>query len=70
VVSIALKAVAGATIPLVDHTYTPDAAVMDVSQGVLSNAIAYQSTFPYLGEPHPGFSNPAATPSSNDSNST
>jgi hypothetical protein len=68
-VSIALKAVAGATIPLVDKSYTPDAAVSAVSQGVASNGQAYQGTFPYLADPHPGFSNPAATPASNNNTS-
>ena len=70
VVSIALKAVAGATIPLVDNTYTPDAAVGSVTQGVTSNAAAYQSTFPYLADPWPGFSNPPATPPSNHNTTT
>jgi hypothetical protein len=69
VVSIELKAVAGATIPLVDHTFTPDAAVAAVSQGVTSNSAAYQSSFPYLADPYPGFSNPATTPSSNHNTS-
>ena len=69
VVTIELKAVAGATIPLVDHTFTPDAAVASVSQGVTSNAAAHQSTFPYLADPYPGFSNPATTPSSNHNTS-
>jgi hypothetical protein len=32
---------------------------------VASNPIAYQSAFPYLGNPHAGFSNPPATPPSN-----
>ena len=70
VVSIALKAVAGATIPLVDKSYTPDAAVAAVSQDVASNSLAFQGSFPYLADPHPGFSNPAATPASNNNTST
>jgi len=65
VVTIELKAVAGATIPLVDNTFTPDAAVGLVTQGVTSNAAAYQSSFPYLNDPFPGFSNPPSTPPSN-----
>jgi hypothetical protein len=69
VVTIELKAVAGATIPLVDPSYTPDAAVGLVTQDVASNPQAYQTTFPYLAEPHPGFWNPQATPVSSDSNS-
>src|SRR5579875_140468 len=70
VVTIELKAVAGATIPLVDSSYRPDGAVAAVTQGVTSNSLAYQTSFPYLAEPHPGFSNPPATPPSNDSNTT
>jgi hypothetical protein len=69
VVTIALKAVAGATIPLVDPSFTPDAAVSVVTQDVKSNPLAYQTDFPHLAEPHPGFSNPASTPKSNDNNS-
>lgn len=70
VVTIALKAVAGATIPLVDNSYTPDAAVSAVTQAVDSNSLAFQSSFPYLADPHPGFSNPPATPPSNNNTST
>jgi Domain of unknown function (DUF4331) len=70
VVSIELKAVAGATIPLVDASYVPDAAVASVSQGVASTPAAYQSTFPYLADPYPGFSNPIATPPNNHNNTT
>jgi hypothetical protein len=62
VVTIALKAVAGATIPLVDKTYTADADVAVVSQGVTASPRAYQANFPYLADPHGGFSNPATTP--------
>ena len=69
VVTIELKAVAGATIPLVDHSYTPDGAVSLVTQDVASNPIEYQSSFPYLADPHPGFSNPPATPPVNDNTS-
>jgi hypothetical protein len=64
VVSIELKAVAGATIPLVDATYTADAAVAVVNQGVTASPRAYQKSFPYLANPHGGFSNPPATPAS------
>jgi hypothetical protein len=62
VVTIALKAVAGATLPLVDKAYKPDAAVALVSQGVARNPRAYQAAFPYLADPHGGYSNPTATP--------
>jgi hypothetical protein len=65
VVTIALKAVAGATIPLVDKSYVVDKAVAVTTQDVTPNGNAYQSTFPYLANPFPGFSNPDATPASN-----
>lgn len=64
VVNIALKAVAGATIPLVDNTYTADPNVALVDQGVTPNPRAYQSGFPYLADPHGGFTNPPSTPAS------
>jgi hypothetical protein len=62
VVTIALKAVAGATIPLVDKTYTTDPNVSAVTQGVTASPRSYQSAFPYLADPHGGFSNPTETP--------
>lgn len=62
VVTIALKAVAGATIPLTDPTFTPDGAVALVTQGVTATPRSYQAGFPYLADPHGGFSNPPATP--------
>ena len=43
VVTIELKAVAGATIPLVDKTYTADEAVAVVNQGVTPSPRAYQA---------------------------
>jgi len=60
VVSIELKAVAGATIPLVDASFTPDAAVGAVSSYLTPAADRYQSTFPYLGTPHDGFDTPSS----------
>jgi hypothetical protein len=65
VVTIALKAVAGATIPLVDNTYTADAAVAAVTQGVTASPRSYQEHFPYLADPHGGYSNPTGTPAYN-----
>ena len=49
VVSIALKAVAGATIPLVDSTYTPDAAAAKLTEGLGPEPTAFQSSFPLPG---------------------
>jgi Domain of unknown function (DUF4331) len=66
VVTISLKAVAGATIGLVDKSYKEDAAVALVSQGVKKNPRAYKDVFPYLADPHGGYSNPSTTPSDNE----
>jgi hypothetical protein len=60
VVSIELKAVAGATIPLVDPSYTVDGAVGAVSSYLTPGADRYQATFPYLGTPHDGFDTPSS----------
>ena len=60
VVSIELKAVAGATIPLVDPSFTPDAAVGAVSSYLTPGADRYQSSFPYLGTPHDGYDTPSS----------
>jgi hypothetical protein len=59
VVTIELRAIAGATYPLVDKNYTPDAAASQVSEQLTPAADRYQSTFPYLGVPHDGFSTPS-----------
>jgi hypothetical protein len=56
VVTIELRALAGATIPLVDKTFTPDAAIADVSDGVTGAGLALLSSFPYLGTPYSGYS--------------
>jgi hypothetical protein len=58
VVTIELRAVAGATYPLIDPTFTPDGAVGVVTQGVAP--VTYLDTFPYLAVPYDGFSTPAA----------
>jgi hypothetical protein len=60
VVSIELKAIAGATIPLVDNTYTPDGAVSAVSSYLTPANDRYQSSFPYLGTPHDGYDTPSS----------
>ncbi len=60
VVNIELNAVAGLTYPLVDPSYTPDAAAGMLTQGLTPGPDRYQSTFPYLGTPHDGFSTPSA----------
>jgi hypothetical protein len=60
VVSIELKAVAGATIPLVDPSYTVDGAVGAVSSYLAPGADRYQASFPYLGTPHDGYHTPSS----------
>jgi len=60
VVSIELKAVAGATYPLVAPSFTPDAAVGAVSSYLTPTPDRYLSVFPYLGTPHDGFDTPSS----------
>jgi Domain of unknown function (DUF4331) len=55
VVTIELRAIAGATYPLVAPSYTPDAAASKLTQGLSPGADRYQATFPYLGTPHDGY---------------
>jgi hypothetical protein len=60
-VTIELRAIAGATIPLVDHKFKPDGAASKVTDGLTPDLNSrYQSTFPYLGTPKSGFEVPAA----------
>ena len=68
VVTIEVRAVAGATLPLVDPAFTADGAAGAVHQGLTSgpsdltarSTEAYLSTFPYLGVPLSGYAVPAA----------
>jgi hypothetical protein len=62
VVTIELRAIAGATVPLVNKSYTPDAAAGQVTDGLTMSSVpsGYLSQFPYLGVPYSGFSTPAA----------
>jgi hypothetical protein len=57
VVAIELRAVAGATYPLIDPSYTPDAAASIVDDFVTEDdlIVPFLKTFPYLGVPHSGF---------------
>jgi Domain of unknown function (DUF4331) len=54
VVTIELRAVAGATYPLVDPTYTPDGAAALVADGTEPPA-GFLDRFPYLGVPISGY---------------
>ncbi|HYX12365.1 MAG TPA: DUF4331 domain-containing protein [Candidatus Acidoferrum sp.] len=56
VVTIELRAIAGATYPLVQPSYQPDPAASQVTQGITPGPDRYQPTFPYLGTPHDGYS--------------
>lgn len=59
VVHIELQAIAGATIPLVDKTFTPDKALAAVTDGVTQAGETLLPNFPYLGTPYSGYYNPA-----------
>ena len=53
VVTVELRAVAGATYPLVNKAYTPDAAASAVADGSTPPS-GYLTAFPYLGHPVAG----------------
>ncbi|HRD59592.1 MAG TPA: DUF4331 domain-containing protein [Nocardioides sp.] len=55
VVTIALRAVAGLTLPLVDPSFTPDGAASAVADGTTNTNSAITGTFPYLGLPGGGY---------------
>jgi len=57
VVAIELRAIAGATIPLVDPSFTPDAAASLLTDGTSEsdNSSPFTSSFPYLGSPVDGY---------------
>jgi hypothetical protein len=60
VVTIELRAVAGATIPLVDKNYQPDAVVNALSDGLTPASVTNGPLhrFPYMGVPYDGYHNP------------
>ncbi|MEV0002339.1 DUF4331 domain-containing protein [Micromonospora sp. NPDC050980] len=62
VVTIALRAIAGLTVPLVDKTFTPDAAAAAVTPGMDAGDVTapFLADFPFLGTPYDGFNNPPA----------
>ncbi|HEU4424233.1 MAG TPA: DUF4331 domain-containing protein [Pilimelia sp.] len=61
VVSIALRAVAGATLPLVDKEFKADEAAAAVTPGLSAANVTspFLDVFPYLGVPYDGFNNPS-----------
>ena len=60
-VAIELRAVAGATYPLVAPSYTPDGAASLLTDGTTPASVnaPYLSSFPYLGTPYDGFDVPS-----------
>ena len=62
VFTIELRALAGVTIPLVDPSFTPDAASSVVTDGLDPSNInsPFLTNFPYLGIPYSGFDNPGS----------
>ena len=62
VFTIELRALAGVTIPLVDHSFTPDASSSKVTDGLDPSKInsPFLASFPYLGVPYDGFDNPSS----------
>jgi hypothetical protein len=55
VVTVELRAIAGATYPLVAKGYKPDAAAALITDGLGANSTRYQKHFPYLGDPVSGY---------------
>jgi hypothetical protein len=65
IVTIALRALAGITYPLVDKSYTPDAAAAKVTDGATGAGINLLPSFPYMPEPYSGYYTPSSTPVGN-----
>jgi Domain of unknown function (DUF4331) len=55
IVTVELRAIAGATYPLVDKGYKPDAAASLITDGLGPNSTRYLSQFPWLGTPQSGY---------------
>jgi hypothetical protein len=61
VVTVELRAVAGATYPLVQPMYAPDGAAGAIEDGTFNNpGRVLLSDFPYVGTPYSGYDTPAA----------
>jgi hypothetical protein len=61
VVAIELRAIAGVTYPLIDSTFKPDAAAGELTDGLTPSSVSAPplGSFPYLGLPYSGYSEPA-----------
>jgi hypothetical protein len=62
IVAIELRAVAGASIPLVDPSFTPDAAAAVLADGTSNTNLPLSTSFPYLGTPAGGYQTKPGTP--------
>jgi hypothetical protein len=77
VATIELRCVAGATLPLVDPSFTPDGAVGTVGSNpksvigfgltngddpTVEGQLTFLNSFPYLGTPYSGYATPSHTP--------
>jgi hypothetical protein len=62
IIAIELRAVAGATIPLVDPGFTPDAAAAVLADGTSNTNLPLTTSFPYLGTPAGGYQTTPGTP--------
>jgi Domain of unknown function (DUF4331) len=61
IIAIELRAVAGVAIPLVDPSFTPDAAAALLEDGTYGHpGRTFLPGFPYVGTPYSGFEVPAA----------
>jgi hypothetical protein len=62
VVSIELRAIAGVTFPLVDPSFTPDAAAGVITDGLTPASVnaPFLNAFPYLGVPYDGYHTPSS----------
>jgi hypothetical protein len=61
VVTVELRAIAGAVLHLVDPSFTPDAAVSAITDGLTDSSPGgpYLNHFPYLGVPYDGYHHPS-----------
>jgi hypothetical protein len=64
IVAIELRAIAGATIPLVDKSFTPDDAAAQLTDGTKNTNSPLLAHFPYLGTPAGGYQTTPGTPKS------
>jgi hypothetical protein len=62
VVTVELRAIAGATYPLIDSKFTPDGAAGAVSDGLAPSSLGmpFLDVFPYLGVPFDGYDDPSS----------